>query len=186
MLLIKAFFRYLSRDLNFFFFPFHLHLAQLNKTKLGKCSQPGFKTVHKSNPILTCCYFLTSMSGENNSSCYKMMLLLESNKTIAQNEANQSNSSEDNGEENSSVELSHEFMDELELDIKVGEEYFDDLNKWFDKFDAAISIPNDGFIKYEITNDGLILLLVNQERENLVEEIRKYVAENCSSQVPDA
>lgn len=126
------------------------------------------------------------MSDENNVSYYKMMLLLESNKNVPQNEDNQKHSHEDNGEESSSVELSHEFMDELELDIKVGEEHFDDLNKWFDKFDAAISIPNDGFIKYEITNDGLILLLVNQERENLVEEIRKYVAENSSSQVSDA
>ena len=124
------------------------------------------------------------MSDENNVTYYKMMLLLESNKDITE-ETDNNNSNDkpkdintDEEQENSSVQVSHEFMDELELDIRVGEQYFDDLNNWFDKFDAEISIPNDGFIKYEITNDGLILLLVNQERESVVDQIRKYVKDN--------
>lgn len=126
------------------------------------------------------------MSDENNVTYYKMMLLLESNKDITE-ETDNNNSNDkpkdintDEEQENSSVQVSHEFMDELELDIKVGEQYFDDLNNWFDKFDAEISIPNDGFIKYEITNDGLILLLVNQERESVVDQIRKYVKDNTN------
>ncbi|KAL6929841.1 hypothetical protein ACO0SA_001245 [Hanseniaspora valbyensis] len=125
------------------------------------------------------------MSDENNVTYYKMMLLLESNKDITEDVEDNNNSNDkpkdintDEEQENSSVQVSHEFMDELELDIKVGEQYFDDLNNWFDKFDAEISIPNDGFIKYEITNDGLILLLVNQEREHVVDQIRKYVKDN--------
>lgn len=125
------------------------------------------------------------MSDENNVTYYKMMLLLESNKDITEEVEDNNNSNDkpkdintDEEQENSSVQVSHEFMDELELDIKVGEQYFDDLNNWFDKFDAEISIPNDGFIKYEITNDGLILLLVNQEREHVVDQIRKYVKDN--------
>ncbi|OBA26760.1 hypothetical protein HANVADRAFT_2404 [Hanseniaspora valbyensis NRRL Y-1626] len=127
------------------------------------------------------------MSDENNVTYYKMMLLLESNKDITEEAEDNNNSNDkpkdintDEEQENSSVQVSHEFMDELELDIKVGEQYFDDLNNWFDKFDAEISIPNDGFIKYEITNDGLILLLVNQERENVVDQIRKYVKDNTN------
>ncbi|XBW35032.1 hypothetical protein QEN19_000596 [Hanseniaspora menglaensis] len=119
------------------------------------------------------------MSEQENVSYYKMMLLLESNKDIIEEDTQASTKDE---EENSSVQVSHEFMDELELDIKVGEKYFDDLNSWFDKFDAEISIPNDGFIKYEITNDGLILLLVNQEREYVIEQIKNYVKKNCKTE----
>lgn len=113
--------------------------------------------------------------GDENVTYYKMMLLLESNAEITEEEQ----SLKETEEEKSSIKVSHEFLDELQLDIKVGEQYLDELNKWFDSFDEKISIPNDGFIKYEITNDGLIILLVNKEKEAIVEDIKAYVKENC-------
>lgn len=120
-------------------------------------------------------YTIEKMSEEN-VTYYKMMVLLESNAEISEEEQTI------NDEEKNSIKVSHEFLDELQLDIKVGEEYLDDLNKWFDSFDEKISIPNDGFIKYEITNDGLIILLVNKQKEAIVEDIKKYVKEHCKQE----
>lgn len=111
--------------------------------------------------------------SEGNAAYYKMMVLLETNAEVQMDE----NSNE---AEESSMKVSHEFVDELELDIKVGESYLDELNTWFDDFDEKISIPNEGFLKYEITNDGLIILLVNEKKEGIVDDIKKYVQEKCS------
>lgn len=111
--------------------------------------------------------------SEENVTYYKMMVLLETNAEVLKDEENSSETEE------SSMKVSHEFVDELQLDIRVGESHLDELNTWFDAFDEKISIPNEGFIKYEITNDGLIILLVNAKKESIVEDIKKYVQEKC-------
>ncbi|KAL6930754.1 uncharacterized protein HGUI_01311 [Hanseniaspora guilliermondii] len=111
--------------------------------------------------------------SDDNVTYYKMMVLLETNNEVLNDEEN------NNEQEKSSMKVSHEFVDELQLDIKVGEKHLDELNEWFDEFDEKISIPNEGFIKYEITNDGLIILLVNEKKGSIVEDIKKYVQEKC-------
>lgn len=70
----------------------------------------------------------------------------------------------------------HEFIDELILPFKVDE--LDALNSWFDKFDEEICIPNEGHIKYEITSDGLIVLILDKELEDVIDKVRKFVDTN--------
>ncbi|CAI4047766.1 hypothetical protein N7582_004210 [Saccharomyces uvarum] len=70
----------------------------------------------------------------------------------------------------------HEFVDELMLPFQVDE--LDELNVWFDKFDAEICIPNEGHIKYEISSDGLIVLMLDKEIEDVVEKVKRFVEEN--------
>lgn len=67
----------------------------------------------------------------------------------------------------------HEFMDELVLPFNVDE--IDQLNSWFDKFDEQICIPNEGHIKYEITSDGIIVLILDKQMEPLVSKVRSFV-----------
>ncbi|SCU99926.1 LAMI_0G01728g1_1 [Lachancea mirantina] len=71
------------------------------------------------------------------------------------------------------AKATHEFVDELILPFDV--DALEELNEWFDAFDAAICIPNEGFIKYEISSDGLVVLLLDRSREKVVDEVRKFV-----------
>lgn len=102
------------------------------------------------------------MSGDNG---YRMLMLLE--------EAIPDSSQENN---ENTTKTSHEFVDELVLPIQVDE--MDLLNDWFDKFDEQICIPNEGYIKYEISSDGLIVLILNKEREEVVDKVRRFVEEH--------
>lgn len=70
----------------------------------------------------------------------------------------------------------HEFVDEVTLPIQVDE--MDLLNSWFDKFDEKICIPNEGNIKYEISSDGLIVLILDKSIEHLVADVKQFVEEN--------
>lgn len=99
------------------------------------------------------------MSGDNG---YRMLMLLEE-------------AIPDSSQENT-TKTSHEFVDELVLPIQVDE--MDLLNDWFDKFDEQICIPNEGYIKYEISSDGLIVLILNKEREEVVDKVRRFVEEH--------
>ncbi|CAK9437375.1 uncharacterized protein LODBEIA_P17530 [Lodderomyces beijingensis] len=38
---------------------------------------------------------------------------------------------------------------------------FDSVNCFFDAFDEAVAIPNDGHIKYEVGSDGLVVIIVD-------------------------
>lgn len=67
----------------------------------------------------------------------------------------------------------HEFVDELVLPLAVDQ--LDELNSWFDKFDQQIAIPNEGHIKYEITSDGIIVLVLDKKLEHLVTDVRSFV-----------
>ncbi|KAK7686828.1 hypothetical protein QCA50_009903 [Cerrena zonata] len=49
-------------------------------------------------------------------------------------------------------------MDERLLD---NIQSFDAMNAFFDSFDEAIAIPNDGHIKYEVGSDGLVVIVVD-------------------------
>lgn len=80
------------------------------------------------------------------------------------------------GRDGKEVKTSHEYIDELVLPFQVDE--LDILNNWFDKFDAEICIPNEGHIKYEISSDGLIVLMVGKEIESVVAQVRKFVEDN--------
>lgn len=71
---------------------------------------------------------------------------------------------------------SHEFVEELLLPFQVDE--LELLNKWFDKFDEEICIPNEGNIKYEISSDGLIVLMIDKEIEDVVAKVKSFVVEN--------
>lgn len=85
-------------------------------------------------------------------------------------------------EENTDApKATHEFVDELILPFEIDD--MDTLNEWFDKFDAEICIPNEGFIKYEISSDGLVVLLLDRSREEVVAEVRKFVQSERASDV---
>lgn len=77
---------------------------------------------------------------------------------------------------NENARTTHEFVDELILPFKVDE--LDTLNEWFDKFDEEICIPHEGHIKYEISNDGLVVLLLDKTLESVVDDVRKFVELN--------
>lgn len=78
------------------------------------------------------------------------------------------------GQEN--VKTSHEYLDELKLPFNVDE--LDELNSWFDKFDEQICIPNEGHIKYEITSDGMIVLMLDKSIENVFQKIKDFIKDN--------
>lgn len=96
------------------------------------------------------------MSGPENS--YRMLVLLEEPVS---------------GSKPEDEKKVHEFMDELVLPFNVDE--IDQLNSWFDKFDEQICIPNEGHIKYEITSDGIIVLILDKDMEPLVSKVRSFV-----------
>lgn len=109
---------------------------------------------------------------------YRMMILLE--EELDQPIENLSNPTTDETKKNENQEAqnktTHEYIDELVLPFKTDE--LDVLNDWFDKFDSEICIPNEGHIKYEITSDGLIVLILDKELENVVDKVRKFVETN--------
>lgn len=84
--------------------------------------------------------------------------------------------SKDSTGETKQMKSSHEYLDELKLPFATDE--LDILNKWFDKFDEEICIPNEGHIKYEISSDGLIVLMLGKDIESVYETIKKFVAQN--------
>lgn len=77
---------------------------------------------------------------------------------------------EDNKEK---PQKTHEFIEELVLPFDTDE--LDKLNEWFDEFDEKICIPNEGHIKYEISSDGLVVLLLEKEIEHVVEMVKEFV-----------
>ncbi|AMD20309.1 HDL435Wp [Eremothecium sinecaudum] len=100
------------------------------------------------------------MSAEN---FYRMMILLEEPLP-------------DSGSDSKRQNATHDFVDELVLPIQVDE--LDLLNTWFDKFDEQISIPNEGLLKYEISSDGLIVLILDKKISHVVEDVKKFLHEN--------
>ncbi|KAI8395407.1 Protein of unknown function (DUF1892) [Nakaseomyces glabratus] len=101
------------------------------------------------------------------SNLYRMMVLLEE---PMEEDITISDSKEEK-------KVMHEFMDELTLPFQIDE--IDLLNKWFDKFDDEICIPNEGHIKYEITSDGLIVLILDKELgEEFVGKVKTFVEQN--------
>ncbi|CCF55712.1 hypothetical protein KAFR_0A02760 [Kazachstania africana CBS 2517] len=111
------------------------------------------------------------MAGSDNR--YRMLVLLEeeSEEVIEKFEDN------DNGEQPKQESTkSHEFIEELILPFETSE--LDTLNEWFDKFDEEICIPNEGNIKYEISSDGLVVLLIDKQIENVVEKVKEFVNNN--------
>ncbi|CCK71394.1 uncharacterized protein KNAG_0G03360 [Huiozyma naganishii CBS 8797] len=71
------------------------------------------------------------------------------------------------------IKSTHEYIDELHLPFGLDE--LDALNEWFDKFDEEICIPNEGHIKYEISSDGLIVLMLGKEIEHVYEQIKSFI-----------
>ncbi|CCD24852.1 uncharacterized protein NDAI_0E00360 [Naumovozyma dairenensis CBS 421] len=121
------------------------------------------------------------MSSTNN--MYRLMILLEEEigepdlKDGSIDEATETETKDvHNSDEEKNVKKMHEFIEELILPF--GTEELDLLNEWFDKFDEEICIPNEGHIKYEITSDGLIVLLLDKEIEDVVGEIKKFIETN--------
>lgn len=108
------------------------------------------------------------MGGSDN--FYRMMILLEES---MEQESDVNDKQEDKDKEPKKM---HEFVEELVLPFQVDE--LDALNEWFDKFDEQICIPNEGHIKYEITSDGIIILILDKELEPLVKKVNSFVEEN--------
>ena len=102
---------------------------------------------------------------------YRMLILLEE---ITSD--NETKDGENEKKENTTNKTSHEYLDEIDLPFTVNE--LDILNEWFDKFDEEICIPNEGHIKYEISSDGLIVLMLDKEIENVYQKILKFVENN--------
>ncbi|KAK5780208.1 uncharacterized protein PWA37_001400 [Arxiozyma heterogenica] len=110
------------------------------------------------------------MSGSDGN--YRMLILLE--EKLDDNEvANESQDMKNEGKVTTVRKTSHEYLDEINLPFTVDE--LDILNEWFDKFDEEICIPNEGHIKYEISSDGLIILMLDKEIENVYQKILKFV-----------
>lgn len=113
---------------------------------------------------------IDKMSASGNT--YRMMILLEEEQEIIEDLAN------DNKDEKSTPtsKKMHDFVEELILPFQVDE--LDALNEWFDKFDEEICIPNEGHIKYEITSDGLIILILDKDIKDVVEKVQEFVSAN--------
>lgn len=110
------------------------------------------------------------------SNYYRMMVLLEEpmDKDMAKDIEQ---TKEEGSESKEETKVMHEFVEELTLPFQIDE--IDILNKWFDKFDEEICIPNEGHIKYEITSDGLIVLILDKELDHdFVAKVRDFVEKN--------
>ncbi|QLL34693.1 hypothetical protein HG536_0H00680 [Torulaspora globosa] len=105
----------------------------------------------------------------DNDNLYHMIILLE--------EAMEADEPAEGSDEQETKKI-HEFVEELVLPFTVDE--LDALNKWFDKFDEDICIPNEGHIKYEITSDGMMVLILDKEYEHLITNVRDFVEANSS------
>ena len=131
------------------------------------------------------------MSNSNDKQLYQMLILLEhtvdeaapsskstdnstNHETNEHTTQNASISKDFQENESATSTKQHEYVNEISVPVCVGEEYIEELNSWFDKFDEKICIPNEGFIKYEITSDGLIVLLIDESRASLVEEVTQF------------
>ncbi|CCE64526.1 hypothetical protein TPHA_0I00190 [Tetrapisispora phaffii CBS 4417] len=118
------------------------------------------------------------MAGE--SAPYRMLVLLEEpleeNIETLTRDGDVKEVNEHNVEKGETQSKSHEFVDELILPFNVDE--LDMLNEWFDKFDDEVCIPNEGHIKYEITSDGLIVLMLDKEIEHVVSKVKEFVSAN--------
>ncbi|CAR21965.1 uncharacterized protein KLTH0C04070g [Lachancea thermotolerans CBS 6340] len=112
------------------------------------------------------------MSDERN---YRMLVLVED----VLEQAGEKNEQETKGE--GAPKATHEFVDELILPFEIDD--MDKLNEWFDKFDADICIPNEGFIKYEISSDGLVVLLLDRSKEDVVAQVRKFVEAESGDEI---
>ncbi|KAH3903632.1 uncharacterized protein SCDLUD_001277 [Saccharomycodes ludwigii] len=113
---------------------------------------------------------------------YRMLILLESEEPLESNKLASADNTDTNEQcKPPTTTLSHEYLNEFPLEfLLIGEDHMDELNKWFDKFDAEICIPNEKYIKYEITSDGLIVVLV--KNEDLVNDIECFVKKNDKEQ----
>lgn len=86
--------------------------------------------------------------------------------------ANSSVSADENGDTKVSIEQSD--MEEILLrQVRT----LDDVNEFFDDFDAKIAQPNDGHLKYEVGSDGLCVVLVDNVKlkDAVVEYINNYI-----------
>lgn len=86
--------------------------------------------------------------------------------------ANSSVSADENGETKVSIEQSD--MEEIMLrQVRT----LDDVNEFFDDFDAKIAQPNDGHLKYEVGSDGLCVVLVDtvELKNQVVKFINDYI-----------
>ncbi|CAK7893097.1 hypothetical protein CAAN1_01S13102 [[Candida] anglica] len=59
---------------------------------------------------------------------------------------------------------------------------FDDMNKFFDKFDEIVAIPNEEHIKYEVGSDGMVVVIVDSKelQEKALTFIDEYVGKETS------
>ena len=103
---------------------------------------------------------------------YRMLILLEERLDDGE-VANESQNMKNEGKETTVRKTSHEYLDDINLPFTL--DGLDILNEWFDKFDEEICIPNEGHIKYEISSDGLIILMLDKEIENVYQRILKFV-----------
>lgn len=86
--------------------------------------------------------------------------------------ANSSVSADENGETKVSIEQSD--MEEIMLrQVRT----LDNVNEFFDDFDAKIAQPNDGHLKYEVGSDGLCVVLVDtvELKNQVVKFINDYI-----------
>ena len=49
------------------------------------------------------------------------------------------------------------------------------MHAFFDAFDEAVAIPNEGHIKYEVGSDGLVVIIVDDTK--LKDSVVKFVEE---------
>lgn len=75
-------------------------------------------------------------------------------------------------------------MDERMLDSV---QTFDEMNEFFDKFDDAIAVPNEGHIKYEVGSDGLVIFVFDNTelKDSALKWIDEYVENLQQSTVDD-
>lgn len=153
--------------------------------------EPKKRYVHQNNKARQISEKI-KMSNSNDKPLYQMLILLEhsvdeasSSSKSAETNAKKENTAEATTENTPASDATqeneaagsikqHEYVDEISVPVCVGEEHMEELNSWFDKFDEKICIPNEGYIKYEITSDGLIVLLIDESRASLVDEVTQF------------
>lgn len=106
---------------------------------------------------------------------YEFRVMLVTHKFSDVSETTEKNGETNDAENNGTTSVNAEDLEEV---ILSGVTSFSQMNEFLDEFDSKISYPNEGFIKYDVGSDGVIVMVVdNTEIKN---SALKFVAEYTS------
>ncbi|GME87895.1 hypothetical protein B5S28_g1106 [[Candida] boidinii] len=111
---------------------------------------------------------------------YEFRVMLVTHKFSEKSETTEKKEETNDTEDNGTTSVNAEDLEEV---ILAGVTSFSQMNEFLDEFDSKISYPNEGFIKYDVGSDGVIVMVVdNTEIKN---SALRFIAEYTNKDVPE-